>query len=399
MKMAAPVLVLGVTGSIAAYKAAELCSRFVKEGFEVYVVMTAHAAQFVSPLTFETLSGHPVAQDLFERSAPHEIEHISLARRADVFLIAPASANILGKYANGIADDLLSTTLLATKAPVVIAPAMNTQMYQSEAVQHNIALLRSRGVWFVSPASGRLACGEEGEGRLAELGDIVSDVKARLHKQDLAGKSVLVSAGPTREAIDPVRYITNRSTGFMGYSIADAAAMRGARVTLVSGPSDLDAPHGVMVEQVTSTQDMLDVMQEHLSGSDIVVMAAAPADFTPVDYAAHKIKKSEEGDTLALHLRRTPDILKTLSTGPRRFLVGFAAETRDVLAYAKDKLRQKGLDMIIANDITEEGAGFGKDTNIVTVITENGEERLPQMPKTELAHEIWDRILRLYSEK
>lgn len=395
--MASRTVVLGVTGSIAAYKAAELCSRFGKLGYEVYVVMTRAATAFVTPLTFETITGHPVAVELLSRDIPHEIEHISLARRADVFLVAPASANLLGKYANGVADDLLTTTLLATGAPVVIAPAMNTQMYLHAAVQHNMETLRQRGVVFVEPASGRLACGEEGQGRLAEIDDIVSAVQSQLHAKDLDGLRMLVSAGPTHEAIDPVRFLSNHSSGKMGYAIAQAAALRGAQVTLVSGPTHLPPPSGVALIPVTSAREMCEAMVSCFDACDIVIKAAAPADFAPVTQAEHKLKKTDMGEKTAIELERTPDILQQLSMRrAKQRIIGFAAETRDVNSYARDKLQRKGLDMIVANDVTMQGAGFGCDTNIVTFITADGQEALPLMSKRDIAHKILDRALALW---
>lgn len=390
-------VVLGVTGGIAAYKACELTSRLRKAGAQVYVIMTKNACQFVAPLTFETLSNHPVVTDTFTRPDTWEVEHIALAKRADVFVIAPATANILAKMAHGIADDMLSTTVLATRAPVLVAPAMNTGMWENIATRENVKTLQSRGVQFIGPAGGFLACGDSGAGRMSEPKDIFDAIETILFpKRDMEGLSVLVTAGPTQEKIDPVRYISNRSSGKMGYAIAEAAAKRGAKVTLVSGPVKLAAPQGVERVGILSTQDLYDAMTARCPQMDVVIQAAAPADFTPAQVADQKIKKHGDGD-LVLTLRQTPDVAAQVGRlkKPGQILVGFAAETNDVLENAEGKLRKKNLDMIVANDVTVPGAGFDVDTNIVTFVTAQGKETLPCLPKIQVAEELLDRVLKL----
>ena len=385
-------VVLGVTGGIAAYKACEILRLLQKRGMDVFVVMTKNAARFVSPLTFETLSGHPVAVDTFERPATWEVEHIALAKRADLFLIAPATANIIGKMACGIADDMLSTTVMATKAPVMIAPAMNTGMWDNPAVQQNLKTLADRGVYVVAPAVGYLACGDNGAGKLEDVEVIVQraiDVLSGAQK-DLAGLRVMVTAGPTREALDPVRYISNRSSGKMGYAIARAAAKRGAHVTLLTGPVALAAPKGVTVVPFTTTQDLLDCALRYAPEQDILIQSAAPADYRAEQIADQKIKKNH-GEDFVLRLVENPDVAATLGKNKRedQVFVGFAAETNDVLAHAQGKLVKKNLDMIVANDVTLPGAGFDVDTNIVTFITREETIALPVLSKDEVA----DRIL------
>ena len=385
-------VVLGVTGGIAAYKACEILRLLQKRGMDVFVVMTKNATRFVSPLTFETLSGHPVAVDTFERPATWEVEHIALAKRADLFLIAPATANIIGKMACGIADDMLSTTVMATKAPVMIAPAMNTGMWDNPAVQQNLKTLADRGVHVVAPAVGYLACGDNGAGKLEDVEVIVQraiDVLSGAQK-DLAGLRVMVTAGPTREALDPVRYISNRSSGKMGYAIARAAAKRGAHVTLLTGPVALAAPKGVTVVPFTTTQDLLDCALRYAPEQDILIQSAAPADYRAEQIADQKIKKNH-GEDFVLRLVENPDVAATLGKNKRedQVFVGFAAETNDVLAHAQGKLVKKNLDMIVANDVTLPGAGFDVDTNIVTFITREETIALPVLSKDEVA----DRIL------
>ena len=385
-------VVLGVTGGIAAYKACEILRLLQKRGMDVFVVMTKNATRFVSPLTFETLSGHPVAVDTFERPATWEVEHIALAKRADLFLIAPATANIIGKMACGIADDMLSTTVMATKAPVMIAPAMNTGMWDNPAVQQNLKTLADRGVHVVAPAVGYLACGDNGAGKLEDVEVIVQraiDVLSGAQK-DLAGLRVMVTAGPTREALDPVRYISNRSSGKMGYAIARAAAKRGAHVTLLTGPVALAAPKGVTVVPFTTTQDLLDCALRYAHEQDILIQSAAPADYRAEQIADQKIKKNH-GEDFVLRLVENPDVAATLGKNKRedQVFVGFAAETNDVLAHAQGKLVKKNLDMIVANDVTLPGAGFDVDTNIVTFITREETIALPVLSKDEVA----DRIL------
>ena len=388
-------VVLGVTGGIAAYKACELLRLLQKQGIDVYVVMTKHACQFVAPLTFETLSGHPVAVDTFERPATWEVEHIALAKRADLFLIAPATANIIGKMACGIADDMLSTTVMATKAPVMIAPAMNTGMWESAAVQQNISTLVSRGVHVVTPATGHLACGDSGAGKLEDVSVIAERALEVLNgKKDLCGLSVMVTAGPTREALDPVRYISNRSSGKMGYAIARAAQQRGAEVTLLTGPVAIEPPRGVRVVPFMTTEDLLHAASSLADRQDILIQAAAPADYRAKEIAAQKIKK-QGGADMVIELTENPDVAATLGRKKRagQIFVGFAAETNDVLEHAQGKLQKKNLDMIVANDVTLPGAGFDVNTNIVTLITADGAVALPLLSKDEVAHRILDQIL------
>lgn len=394
--LAGKCVVLGVTGGIAAYKACELTSRLRKAGAQVYVIMTKNACQFVAPLTFETLSNHPVATDTFARPETWEVEHVALAKRADVFVIAPATANILAKMACGLADDMLSTTVLATRAPVLVAPAMNTGMWDNPATQENVERLRQRGVHFIGPEGGFLACGDTGAGRMSEPKDIFDAIEKLLAmQQDLAGLSVLVTAGPTQERLDPVRFITNRSSGKMGYAIAAAAAARGASVTLVTGPTSLPIPQGVNAVRILSTQELYDQMLALCPKMDVVIQAAAPADFTPETVADQKIKK-QGNEPLVIRLTQTPDVAaavgKTKKEG--QTLVGFAAETNDVLQNAQKKLAKKNLDLIVANDVTAPGAGFDVDTNIVTFVTQDGLEKLPKMKKAEVADALLDRILR-----
>ena len=387
-------VVLGVTGSIAAYKACDIVSRLRKQGVDVHVILTRAGAEIITPLALETMSANPVVVDMFHRENPWEVEHISLAKRADVFLVAPATANSLGKAAHGIADDMLTTTILATRAPVLVAPAMNVNMYENPVVQENIALLKKRGWHFIEPDAGLLACGDVGKGRLAEPEAIVAAAMELLYpRRDLAGKHVLVSAGPTQERIDPVRYITNRSSGKMGYAIAEAAAARGARVTLISGPVTLPVPEGVERVNVISSQDMFEAVQAAFDSCDGLIMAAAPADFTPAAFAEQKIKKNgREGMTL--ELAATRDILKSIGERKRQQRVmGFAAETEHLAENAAKKLEAKNLDMIAANDVTAAGAGFAVDTNAVTLYKRDGSsEQSGTMPKRALADWLLDRL-------
>ena len=387
-------VVLGVTGSIAAYKACDIVSRLRKQGVDVHVILTRAGAEIITPLALETMSANPVVVDMFHRENPWEVEHISLAKRADVFLVAPATANFLGKAAHGIADDMLTTTILATRAPVLVAPAMNVNMYENPVVQENIALLKKRGWHFIEPDAGLLACGDVGKGRLAEPETIVAAAMELLYpRRDLAGKHVLVSAGPTQERIDPVRYITNRSSGKMGYAIAEAAAARGARVTLVSGPVTLPVPEGVERVNVISSQDMFEAVHAAFDSCDGLIMAAAPADFTPAAFAEQKIKKNgREGMTL--ELAATRDILKSIGERKRQQRVmGFAAETEHLAENAAKKLEAKNLDMIAANDVTAAGAGFAVDTNAVTLYKRDGSsEQSGTMPKRALADWLLDRL-------
>lgn len=399
-EMKKPCVVLGVTGGIAVYKACELLRLLQKRGIDVFVVMTQNACRFVAPLTFETLSGHPVAVDTFDRPQTWEVEHIALAKRADLFLIAPATANIIGKMACGIADDMLSTTVMATRAPVLVAPAMNTGMWENAAVQQNVEALRARGVEIVAPVSGHLACGDSGAGKLEDVEVIAERACEMLFaKKDMEGLRVMVTAGPSREALDPVRYISNRSSGKMGYAIAQAAQKRGAEVTLLSGPVAIEAPLGVKLVPFTTTQELLDRANELAREQDLLIQAAAPADYRAKEIAPQKIKK-QGGEPMTFTLVENPDVAATLGKAKRsgQIFVGFAAETNDVLAHAKDKLARKNLDMIVANDVTRPGAGFDVDTNIVTLITKDGQEALPMMSKVEVAQRILDRALALRRE-
>ena len=399
-EMKKPCVVLGVTGGIAVYKACELLRLLQKRGIDVFVVMTQNACRFVAPLTFETLSGHPVAVDTFDRPQTWEVEHIALAKRADLFLIAPATANIMGKMACGIADDMLSTTVMATRAPVLVAPAMNTGMWENTAVQQNVKTLRARGVEIVAPVSGHLACGDSGAGKLEDVAVIAERAcKLLFAKKDMEGLRVMVTAGPSREALDPVRYISNRSSGKMGYAIAQAAQKRGAEVTLLSGPVAIEAPLGVKLVPFTTTQELLDRANELAREQDLLIQAAAPADYRAKEIAPQKIKK-QGGEPMTFTLVENPDVAATLGKAKRsgQVFVGFAAETNDVLAHARDKLARKNLDMIVANDVTRPGAGFDVDTNIVTLITKDRQEALPMMSKAEVAQRILDRALALRRE-
>ena len=390
-------VVLGVTGGIAAYKACDLVSRLKKQGAEVRVVLTEHACKFVPPLTFETLSGNAACTDTF---APRrELEHIALAKWADAFVTAPATANCLAKLANGIADDLLSTTALAMTAPMLIAPAMNANMWRHPATQANFNTLLARGVRAVGPASGRLACGDDDVGRMAEPAEIVEALDALLNpRHDFAGVRVMVTAGPTVERIDPVRYITNRSTGKMGYAIAEAARDRGAEVVLVSGPVALAVPAGVERVSVESSAQLCDAVLERGPWADVVIQAAAPADFRPVTVAERKIKKTGAGMTL--ELENTTDIAAALGRDkrPGQTLVAFAAETNDLLENARGKLDRKNADLVAANDVSRRDAGFGTDTNAVTLITRRDVKALPLMTKREAADAILDAVMELRTE-
>ena len=392
-------MILGVTGCIGAYKAAEILRLLQDEGFDVLPVMTRSARKFITPLTLEKLSGNRVITDLF-RDRTTRIEHIDSARSSDLLLVAPATANVLAKFARGIADDFLSTIHLSTRTPVVVAPAMNVEMWHHPATRENVDILRQRGVIVVEPDSGYLACGEQGEGRLAEPGRIVEEVLRALRRgKDLAGSRVLVTAGPTVEDFDPVRFLSNRSSGKMGFAIAREALCRGARVELVSGPTDLEAPPGVECIRVRSAADMADAVFNRFGESDVVVMAAAVTDFRPVAPSRQKIKKDPSSFSSTVRWERTPDILKELGVRKRdQFLVGFAAESEGLIEEARRKLADKNLDLIVANDISSEDQGFQSDFNQAVLIDgEGGEEALPRMPKTDLARILWDRIQSLRS--
>ena len=390
-------IVVGVTGGIAAYKTIEVVSRLTKLGANVDVVMTQNATQFVTPLTFETISHNPVTTDTFVRDRSWEVGHVALAHKADLVLVAPATANLMAKLALGIADDMLTTTLLATKAPILLAPAMNTGMWTAEATQHNLQMLLGRGVHTVGPDSGLLACRDVGQGRMSEPEAIVEAVERLLATaQDLKGLSVLVTAGPTREHMDPVRFLSNESSGKMGYAIAEAAQARGATVTLVTGPTALAAPEGVALTRVETTLDLLHAMESLCAQHNIIIQAAAPADYRFEAISSKKIKK-QNGGPLTFTMVENPDVAQAVAARKQagQTLVGFAAETNDTLANARRKLQAKGLDMIVANDVTQTGAGFNVDTNIATLITEAGEIALPLMSKRALAEHILDEVLSL----
>ncbi len=388
-------IILGVSGGIAVYKAAELLRLYVKAGAKVHVIMTRAAQEFVTPLTFQTLSGNPVHSELFNLIQEQEIGHISLADRADLIVVAPATANLIGKVANGIADDLLTTTLMASKAPVLFVPAMNVNMWENPLYRQNQEKLEKHGYRFVEPATGFLACGWEGKGKLPDPQTIFEESLALLCAGDLGGETVLVTAGPTREELDPVRYLSNYSSGKMGYALARAARARGARVILVSGPTALTPPAGVETIQVKSAADMHQAVMKRAAEATIVIKAAAVADYRPVARAAAKVKK--KGDGLTLELVPNPDILADLGRLPAApLLVGFAAETEELAANATKKLAAKNLDLIVANDVTAPGAGFDADTNIVRLFYRDGrEEALPQEQKERLAHQLLDRIVAL----
>jgi phosphopantothenoylcysteine decarboxylase/phosphopantothenate--cysteine ligase len=395
-------ITLGVTGGVAAYKAAELVRRLQQESFSVQVVMTRGAREFVTPLTFAALSGQKVITDLFGDSSGSEanlesaIEHIAVAQRTDLLLVAPATADILAKFARGIADDFLTTLYLASTAPVVVAPAMNVNMWNHAATQENVKMLRARGVNVVDPAEGYLACGMTGAGRLAGQEAIVAAVREAFKAQrDLDGETVLITAGPTCEDLDPVRYITNRSSGKMGYAVAEAAALRGAKVILVSGPTSLEAPAGVERIDVRTARDMHHAVVDRIGGASIAVLAAAVSDYRPAEQHAEKIKKNNA--PLSISLEPTTDILAEVAKNKgQKIVVGFAAETDHVAENARKKLSAKNADLIVANDVTAEGAGFDQDTNIVTLFSSDGRDlALPKMSKAEVAQRILDEVLRL----
>ncbi len=386
-------VVLGVTGSIAAYKAASLASALIKLHCDVQVIMTANAANFIHPVTFETLTGRKCLIDTFDRNFSFEVEHISVAKRADLVLVAPASANVIGKLAHGIADDMLTTTLMACTCPKLISPAMNTAMYENPVLQDNLRLLEKYGYQIIEPASGHLACGDSGKGKMPEPDELLSWVlKEIAYKKDLTGKKILVTAGPTQESIDPVRFITNHSSGKMGYAIARAAMLRGADVTLVTGPVSIAPPPFVRVVPVLSAEDMFQAVTSVSDRQDAVIKAAAVADYTPLSVSDQKVKK-KDGE-MSIELKRTKDILKFLGEHKPdgQFLCGFSMETENMLRNSRKKLAQKHVDMIVANSLRTSGAGFGTDTNVVTLITRDGEEELPLMSKDEVAHQILNRI-------
>ncbi|MGL4730108.1 MAG: bifunctional phosphopantothenoylcysteine decarboxylase/phosphopantothenate--cysteine ligase CoaBC [Clostridium sp.] len=387
-------VVIGVSGGIAVYKCLDVISRLRKLGVNVNVIMTKSATEFVAPLSFQSLSQNYVVCDMFEDPKTWDVEHISLAKKADVFLIAPATANVIGKIANGIADDMLTTTVMATKGKVLIAPAMNTNMYENPIVQRNINILKELGYNFVEPESGRLACGDTGKGKLATPETIVNEVVNLLtQNQDLKGKNIIVTAGPTMESIDPMRFISNRSTGKMGYSIAAQAIKRGAEVTLISGPTNLTPPQNLKkLIRIESAEDMYNAVLNNMDENQVIIKSAAVADYKPKNYSDKKIKKTD--DDLSIELDRNKDIAYEIGKIKKdKILVGFAAETNDLTENAKGKVKKKNLDFIVANDLTKEGAGFGVDTNIVKIIDKEGHiTEYPKMTKDEVANVILDKV-------
>lgn len=391
-------ILLGVTGGIAAYKIANLASMLKKQGANVKVIMTENACQFITPMTFETLTAQKVYTDTFDRNFEFKVDHIELGKWADVFLIAPATANVIGKLANGIADDMLTTTALAMRSPIVVSPAMNTTMFENKVVKHNIMKLRTYGIDIILPASGHLACGDSGAGKMPEPEMLLEYIKRAVYKKkDLVGKKVCVSAGPTREAIDPVRYISNNSTGKMGVEIAKMAAYRGAKVSLIMGPSNVFVPDFINRIDIKSAEDMYEEIMKISDSQDIIIKAAAVADYTPANYSDEKIKK-KDGD-LSIELSRTKDILKELgerkeNNPKKQFICGFSMETENMEENSKNKLAKKNADMIVANNVKVEGAGFGTDTNVVTIFTKDNEIRLDKLSKLEVAEKIFDEIVR-----
>lgn len=394
-------ILLGVAGGIAIYKVVDVVSRLKKQGANVEVIMTQNATEFVSPLTFQTLSLNPVHVDMFKEPKNFDVEHIALAEKADIFLIAPATANIIGKVANGIADDLLTTTIMATKAKVLFAPAMNTNMYLNPIVQQNIGYLKTLGYKFINPGTGFLACETYGPGRMAEPVDIVKYLNDIYCNKDLEGKKIIVTAGPTIEPIDPVRYITNHSSGKMGYCIAEEAYKRGAETILITGPTYLASPGGVKTIEVNTTREMFDAVKKEFEDCDALIKAAAPSDYRPETVRNQKIKKDKNLDGLNIKLIKNPDIAAYFGgIKEDRIVVGFAAETNNLIQYAEKKLREKNLDFIVANDISKDGAGFKSDTNIVTIIGRDGAiADYPMLDKSKIAEIILDKIRSLLNAK
>jgi len=392
MKLKGKNIVLGVTGGIAAYKAAELVRELVREEARVHVIMTQNAQAFITPLTLQTLSGNPVITELFNLFAEAKVGHIALADMAEMVIIAPATANIIGKIAAGIADDMLTTVVMATRAPVLIAPAMNVHMWENPICQQNVAKLRSLGYYFVDPAVGELACGYAGKGRLAEISDIIEEIKNLFSPKDFAGKKILVTAGPTTEPLDPVRFISNHSSGKMGFALARAALRRGAEVTLISGPTALSPPKKSKFINVRTAQEMRQAVLENFSEADFLLMAAAVSDYRPKEMVKQKIKKT--ASKISLELEQNPDILAEIGQiKDTRVVVGFAAETEDLIKNAQKKLTEKNLDLVVANDLTMPGAGFAVDTNIVKILDRSGKvEELPLLTKEELADRILDHL-------
>ncbi|CBK73548.1 phosphopantothenoylcysteine decarboxylase/phosphopantothenate--cysteine ligase, prokaryotic [Butyrivibrio fibrisolvens 16/4] len=389
-------VVLGVTGSIAAYKIANLASALVKLGADVNVIMTKNATNFINPITFETLTSNKCLVDTFDRDFQFNVEHVALAKRADIFMVAPASANVIGKMAHGIADDMLTTTILAAKCKKLVSPAMNTNMFTNPIVQDNLETLKKYGFEIIQPASGYLACGDTGAGKMPEPEVLLQYIlKEIAFEHDLNGKKVMITAGPTQEAIDPVRYISNHSTGKMGYAIARAAMLRGAEVTLVSGPVAIEPPMFVDVVNIKSAAEMADVVKSKAGEMDIIIKSAAVADYRPANVAAEKIKK-KDGEAAAIELERTEDILSFLGANkkPGQFICGFSMETENMLENSKAKLKKKNVDMIVANNLRTAGAGFGTDTNVVTLITAENARELPIMSKDDVAQAILDEIVK-----
>lgn len=394
-------IVIGVTGGIATYKVCDLVSKLKKQNANVDIIMTKYASEFVGTLTFQTMSSNPVHVDMFEKIVRFDVEHISLAQKADLFLIAPASGNTIGKVANGIADNLLTTVIMATKSKVVFAPAMNTGMYTNPIVQKNISTLKSLGYEFIEPGSGRLACGDYGEGKMAEPDEILEYIISSFKKKDLKGKKILITAGPTQEALDPVRYITNHSTGKMGYSLAKEARDRGADVVLITGPTSIEQPKGIKVVNITTTLEMFEKVGDYFDHCDILIKAAAPADYRPNKKSESKIKKTKTDDKMDITFIKNPDIAKYYGSKKKnQIIVGFAAETDNLIEYATNKLKSKAFDLIVANDISQKGAGFKGDTNIVTIIDkELNQKTYPIMNKLDVANIILDQVSNLIKNK
>ena len=389
-------VVLGVTGSIAAYKMANVASMLIKMHADVHVIMTQNACQFITPVTFETLTGNKCMVDTFDRNFQFHVAHVSIAKKADVVLIAPASANVIGKLANGIADDMLTTTVMACTCKIIVAPAMNTNMYHNPIVQDNLKKLAGYGYEIIAPAKGMLACRDEGDGKMPSEDVLVNYILREIaYEKDLAGMKVIVTAGPTQESVDPVRYITNHSTGKMGYELAKAAMLRGAEVTLVSGVTSLAKPMFIDYVQVRSAGDMFEAMKERFLDNDIIIKAAAVADYTPSTYNEEKTKKKD--DDMSIPLTRTQDILKYMGEHRRegQFYCGFSMETQNMLENSRVKLTKKNIDMVVANNLKVAGSGFGTDTNVVTMISKEEEIELELLTKEEVAHKILDQILKL----
>ena len=398
MDLKGKTIILGVSGSIAAYKTASLASALVKQGADVHVLMTANAVNFINPITFETLTSNKCITNTFDRNFEFEVGHVSLAKKADVFMIAPATANVIAKAAHGIADDMLTTTLLAATCPKIVAPAMNTAMLENKIAQDNIAALKRYGFEIIEPATGRLACGDSGAGKMPEPEVLLEHIISALTPKDLKGKKILVTAGPTRERIDPVRFVSNLSTGKMGYAIATAAARRGADVTLVSGPTGLDCPQKVTRIDIGSADEMAENVIRVAKTSDIIIKAAAVADYRPATIAEQKIKKT--GDDMSLQMERTKDILKYLGSHKRegQFICGFSMETQDLIENTRKKLVSKNVDLMVANNVKTEGAGFGTDTNVVTLISADEVTELPIMSKLDVADRLLDKIKGMISQ-